>query len=156
MILRGISDGLRLMNMRAQGTVWENHFTKVVTDTSAGGKRITEATPNTGVGFATFPLCEPSTRSKPSAATLHLAALTYNMFLSMCLLCLCAGIPVSADSVLGSCGCFAVHAKNNIAGRYILFLVLDFRDNNTGICAGAIAFSGHYRDLARHSKQKIV
>ena len=47
-----------LTNMRAQGTVWENHFTKVITDTSAGGKNITEATPNTGDGFATFPLCE--------------------------------------------------------------------------------------------------
>ena len=39
-----------------QGTAWENYFTKVMTNTSAGGKRITEATPNTGAGFGTFPL----------------------------------------------------------------------------------------------------
>jgi alpha-D-xyloside xylohydrolase len=39
-----------------KGTVWENHFSKVTTDTSAGGKNITEETPNTGEGFGTFPL----------------------------------------------------------------------------------------------------
>ena len=49
------------------GTLWENHFTKVTTDTSEGGRRITEATPNTGEGFGTFPLYlrKPAAALKP-------------------------------------------------------------------------------------------
>ena len=54
---------------------------------------------------------------------------------------------------------FGNHTKNTIAGRFIPFLVLDFWDKTTGICAGAMPyrrdFSGHYQDigissLARH------
>ncbi len=36
--------------------VWRNAFTDVVTNTSAGAITITEPTPLTGDGFATFPL----------------------------------------------------------------------------------------------------
>ena len=36
--------------------------------------------------------------------------------------------------------CHSVHAKNKIAGRFILFLVLGFWDKNTGICAGAVQY----------------
>ncbi len=39
-----------------KGTVWHNVFTRVETDTSAGGRTITEDTPLSGDGFGTFPL----------------------------------------------------------------------------------------------------
>lgn len=42
------------------GTVWRNVFTGVVTDTSAGGKHITEATP-----LETFPLYERVQQPSP-------------------------------------------------------------------------------------------
>ena len=40
----------------SSGDVWVNVFTGVETDTSKGGVNITEVTPNSGAGFATFPL----------------------------------------------------------------------------------------------------
>lgn len=39
-----------------KGSVWENVFTRVDTDTSDGGRNITEATPLSGDGFGTLPL----------------------------------------------------------------------------------------------------
>ena len=35
-------------------------------------------------------------------------------------------------------GLRCIHAKNKIAGRFILFLILDFWDKHTGICAGTM------------------
>ena len=38
------------------------------------------------------------------------------------------------------------HAKNKIARRFILFLVLGFWDKNTGICAGAMPYRQDFPD----------
>ena len=38
------------------GYVWRNFFTMVETNTTAGGRNVTEATPLAGDGFGTFPL----------------------------------------------------------------------------------------------------
>jgi hypothetical protein len=50
-----------------------------------------------------------------------------------------------------------IHAKNKIAGRFILFSVLGFWDKNTGICAGAMPYRRDFsRPLpgSRHLTQK--
>ena len=41
------------------------------------------------------------------------------------------------------------HAKNKIAGRFILFLVLGFWDKNTRICAGTMPYRWEFSATTR-------
>jgi len=60
-LARGVPSRKVYLPRLPSGMVWTNVFTGVTHDTSGGGITITEVTPNSGPGFATFPLYKRST-----------------------------------------------------------------------------------------------